>query len=52
MDDRWTAAGFVMAYLAIRMIDAILPGGRSFRFLDRWTRKNDEPPKEIESDEP
>lgn len=40
MGDRWTAAGFVAAYLAIRCIDVILPGGHHWAPMDRWLKRN------------
>lgn len=40
--DKWTVAGFLAVYFAVRVIDYILPGGRHFRLSDRWTTKDDD----------
>ena len=40
--DKWTAAGFLAVYFAVRIIDYILPGGHHFRLSDRWATKDDE----------
>lgn len=29
----------VLVYVAVRLVDYLLPSGRRFRLLDRWTRE-------------
>lgn len=44
-----TAAGLLIVYLGIRIVDALLPGGRRFRVLDRWTTKDKDEEKPDET---
>lgn len=32
----------VLVYLLMRVIDALLPGGRHFKFTDRWFSKDED----------
>lgn len=34
-------------YAAMRLIDAFLPSGRHFTFVDRWLAKDKNDPKEV-----
>lgn len=41
MNDRdWAAIVGVAVYVAVRLVDYLLPSGRRFRAIDRWTREN------------
>lgn len=39
--DKWGALGFVAVYLAIKIIDYILPPGHHFRLSHRWAHPDD-----------
>lgn len=43
MDVQQAAALIGLAvYCGMRLIDALLPSGRHFKFVERWTRPNDD----------
>jgi hypothetical protein len=40
-DERWAGAIAFLVYLGMRLVDWLLPKGRHWRCLDRWSRKDD-----------
>lgn len=47
--DGWAALIGIGTYVALRLIDRMLPSGTHFKFVERWLTKNHT--KEIESKE-
>lgn len=48
MRDQWSVAGFIGVYVAMRIVDAILPDGHHWRRMDRFLNRdnNKETPNE------
>ena len=39
--EQWGAIIGLAVYFGMKLVDALLPNGRHFAFIERWTRKNE-----------
>lgn len=47
-DERWAGIVGVLVYLAFRLVDYVLPKGRHWTFLDRFSRRDIPAPEDEE----